>query len=314
MSQNEGDKKMKKENINIIINTQIPVKQTLSLESNLEAYKYSSIAEKETKDKIRKSLCDFNKNRVKDKKKNLTVKTCKVCGDDLCHGNHINICKHTKKWFINLECFGFDLNKFGTLDVFDEFEKIKKLLYKEYFVNMLSVDCIVKKYNYTGTTENFVHILKDGFGFKLRTFKESTSVSIEEGRYKINSAYSFKTGYKMTWDGKMFFYRSSYELKYSEYLDDQKIKYNYESLRIKYFDTEKNKTRIAVPDFYLIDYNQIVEVKSRVTFKKQNIIDKFESYIKHGYDPLLFYEGESYTLEEVKEKLCDYDYLLSGEY
>ena len=46
---------MKKENIDIIIDKQLPVKQDTypSLESILDPYKYSSIAGKETKDKIR---------------------------------------------------------------------------------------------------------------------------------------------------------------------------------------------------------------------------------------------------------------------
>lgn len=40
------------------------------------------------------------------------------------------------------------------------------------------------------------------------------------------------------------------------------IKYLYEPFRIKYKRSADNKTHVAIPDFYLVDDNLIVEVKS----------------------------------------------------
>lgn len=57
--------------------------------------------------------------------------------------------------------------------------------------------------------------------------------------------------------------------------------------------------RVAIPDFLLINSNEIVEIKSRVTFKKQNMLDKFKRYKELGYKPKMLYEGVMYNDEEI---------------
>lgn len=47
----------------------------------------------------------------------------------------------------------------------------------------------------------------------------------------------------------------------------------------------KKRNRVAIPDFYLPETNEIIEIKSSWTFDKQNMKDKFIAYKKLGYAP-----------------------------
>ena len=86
------------------------------------------------------------------------------------------------------------------------------------------------------------------------------------------------------------FYRSSYELEYYKILDEQKINYETEKLRILYWDSQLLKQRIAVPDIYIKKDNLIIEIKSNYTYDKINMKDKVKSYKEHGYNFKLILE------------------------
>ena len=94
--------------------------------------------------------------------------------------------------------------------------------------------------------------------------------------------------------------RSSYESDFANILDESKTPYEVEKLRIPYFDTQQNKQRIAIPDFYLPDTNTIVEVKSTWTLDKQNMIDKRVAYLKSGYNFKLWLEHEYVDLDSIE--------------
>lgn len=66
-------------------------------------------------------------------------------------------------------------------------------------------------------------------------------------------------------------------------MDIHKISYTYENLKIKFFDTQKNRYRLAIPDFYLPNTNTIVEIKSSWTLNVQEMKDKVKEYKKLGY-------------------------------
>ena len=89
---------------------------------------------------------------------------------------------------------------------------------------------------------------------------------------------------------KEVFLRSSYEIDYANYLDENKVEYEVESLRIKYYDTQKKEYRCAIPDFYIKSKNEIIEIKSTWTLNVQNMKDKFAEYIRLGYNPKLILE------------------------
>lgn len=94
--------------------------------------------------------------------------------------------------------------------------------------------------------------------------------------------------------------RSSYETDFANILDEQHTPYEVEALRIRYFDTQQQKERIAIPDFYLLETNTIIEVKSSWTFDKQNMLDKRAAYHELGYDFKLWYEHEFVDLDTFK--------------
>jgi DNA-dependent RNA polymerase auxiliary subunit epsilon len=97
----------------------------------------------------------------------------------------------------------------------------------------------------------------------------------------VNTKY--KSGWHITWNNKKVFLRSSYELEYATFLDENKIDYDVEKLRIQYVDSRDGSKRTAIPDFYLVDSNTIVEVKSCYTLNLQNMKDKFLEYERLGY-------------------------------
>ena len=77
---------------------------------------------------------------------------------------------------------------------------------------------------------------------------------------------------------------SSYELDYAKQLDDKQIDYDVESLHIKYWDSQQQRYRCAIPDFYIPSKHLIVEIKSNWTLDKQNMQDKENAYRKLGYN------------------------------
>jgi len=256
----------------------------------------------ETKQKISKSL---TKERVIKKRK------CKICGQETCI--NLEICNHTLKWFENLTPFGFNINVLGNDDIYLEYFRIKELLLKEYFDNMLSPYDISIKYNYNKSFENILHIFKS-FGIKTRKTSDSVINSYLQGKLGngCNSGnYQFKHGWHNTWDNKKIYYRSSYELNFAKDLDSKKIKYDVECFRIKYWDKQKRKYRVAIPDFHIPDSNNLYEIKSKITFNKQNIIDKFDEYIKLGFTPILVLDNIEYEYNDIF-RLMENEFILGN--
>ena len=122
---------------------------------------------------------------------------------------------------------------------------------------------------------------------KTRNLSESISNAILQGKIKISNDinnYRFKEEWHNTWDGKTVFLRSSYETVYANKLDSNKILYEVETLKIKYYDSQRKIYRCAIPDFYLPESNEIIEIKSSFTYDEQNMKDKFKAYRELGYN------------------------------
>jgi len=96
---------------------------------------------------------------------------------------------------------------------------------------------------------------------------------------------------------KRVYLRSSYELDFAKILDLQKIDYDVECLRIKYFDTLTNKYKCAIPDFFIPTTNEIFEIKSNWTLNLQNMKDKFLEYERLGYKPHLILEHKEVDVD-----------------
>jgi len=216
--------------------------------------------------------------------------TCKYCGQTKpC--KRPDVCKKYQIFPALIKYFGFDKNKIGTIDVYEEFDRVKNLLVEDYWSNELSIPEMAEKFNHKNI-RNFSKILKS-LDIDIRDLSKSITNYIKNNGLSNNyHNYNYKYGWHKAWNGKDVFYRSSYELEYAEQLDEQQIDYDMENLRILYWDSQLLKQRIAIPDFYLPETNTIVEIKSNWTYDEQNMKDKIKSYKKHGYKYKLILEKE----------------------
>lgn len=233
------------------------------------------------------------------KKKILKTTICKICGQKVCANPEI--CGNRKrnssrlKFFDTLvKYFNFDKTTIGTINVYKEFYKIKDILYKDYYDDELSYYDIRKKYNLPETSNN-INFLKK-FGIIKRSFTNTSKIAYLKGKIPTVSSDRFKHGWHTTWNNKQVYLRSSYEFDYAKELDEQKIDYEVEYFRIKYWDNQKYSYRCAIPDFYLKDSNTIVEIKSDYTYNEQNMKDKFTEYKKLGFNTKLILEHKEINL------------------
>lgn len=248
-------------------------------------------------DIIKQKISQSLKKYYKKDNKNIVKKY--FCGSLELNNENYEISKHqSSKWFNKLIPFGLNINTLYTKDFIDEYNKVKQLLYNEYVINQLSPKDIYIKYNckdYINNSETLLHLFKS-YNFPIRHYKEATTLSYLQGKLKVPTHTLGKSFYHNTWDGKIVYLRSSYELDYAIYLDSKKEKYEVEYMHIKYYDTSKKMYRCAIPDFYIPDKNLIIEVKSNYTLDIQNMKDKFKQYTILGYNTKLVLEHKDVDL------------------
>lgn len=248
----------------------------------------------------KKRIRGINLVRSKEKYKSYNFREIQLYECDKCGQKHCTneICK---KWNFQailtlIKYFKFNPQALGTIDFFNELNRIKADLEDIYIKE--GSGGILKKYNYP---EKHIGNIFKRFNIQRKTISDAVSLNYKLGKLgnQHNQNTQFKTEYHNTWDNKQYFLRSSYETDYANILDDQKISYLVESMRIQYFDTQKNKQRIAIPDFYLPETNTIVEIKSSWTLDIQNMKDKFIAYKKLGYNTKLIYEHKEVDINTI---------------
>jgi hypothetical protein len=253
---------------------------------------------KETKAKIGKSLKSTLSKRC-----NKKLSICKFCGKETAENNSRSWCsKDCKSKFYQsqslIKYFTFNKECLGSELAFEEWDRVRNLLYDLYWNKGKSSNSISKIFNYanpynlTGKIFNYLNIPK-------RTYSEASSNHIMHSHKQIEKHTQYKSGWHIAWNKKKVFLRSSYEFDFAEHLDNNKIDYEVEYLRIKYFDTQKQKVRIAIPDFYIPDSNEIIEIKSKFTLDKQNMIDKATEYINKGYRFSLMLDGKRLSFKDL---------------
>jgi hypothetical protein len=238
-----------------------------------------------------KFLCDECKNEKKNKKKK-----CKCCGDINCI--FTNKC-NSRLLKSLIKCFNFNSKVLGTIEYYTEYDRIHDLLNMDYIDNELSIVEISKKYNMRYSS--LWYIFKS-LEIKIRNISESQQKLIKNNKRILPCCkYPYKNGFHITWFGKEVFYRSNFELDYYKKLDENKIYYECESLRISYFDTQKNKERISVPDIYILNNNEITEIKSVYTYNEINMNDKIKKYKELGYNVKLIIGYGNKLFDNYKE-------------
>lgn len=245
---------------------------------------------------IYENISNLLKNKSIAPNKNKTKRnTCKICGALRGECKDSYVCSKYRL-FNGLIKFGFDINTKGTEKIIDEFYRVRNIIEKFYLLNGSNNDKLIETFNYYGGPSNFHKILKT-LDIQTRNLSEGQIFSLESGnRINMPQVNSYHDEYHKTWDNNIVYLRSSYETDYANILDDNKIHYEVESLKIKYFDTQLNKERIAIPDFYIRDKNLIVEIKSNFTLDIQNMKDKVISYKNNGYDFKLILEHKEVDL------------------
>ena len=219
---------------------------------------------------------------------------CPICGrirDINKHCNNSFCNNHSHQQFRSLiKYFGFDKTKLGTIDVENEYNRIRNILFDLYWNQNLSGSDIAKIYNYNNEP-NLISQIFNNLNIPKRNHHTALINAIELGKLNINNVHkSYKDEWHNTWEGKEVYLRSSYESDYANKLDEQKIKYEVESLRIKYFNSKLNEYHCAIPDFYLPETNTIVEIKSNWTLDIQEMKDKVKAYKELGYNFKLILE------------------------
>lgn len=182
----------------------------------------------------------------------------------------------------NLIKLGFDF-----LAPFEiEFYRFRNNLIELYCINKESIPNIMKKFNIPSSITIFS--LFKLLEISTRNFSEAGKLSLLNGR-SLPQSFNPTSNQKwhISWSGQRCFLRSSYEEEYAIFLDENKIEYKTESLRIEYFDSTTNSMRIAIPDFYLPEENKIVEIKASYWYNEKVMQDKFARYKELGYDTML---------------------------
>ena len=207
-------------------------------------------------------------------KKFIGTKGQKLCSEE-CYKEHKIIPTLIKY-------FGFNISKLNTIEIHEEINRIKNNLYNLYWNEHKSSSEICQLYNYPNVG-NLTAKLFNSLNIPSKSLKEANKENFTEGRLKIVSCPISKQQWYTTWNNKEVYLHSSYELDYAKELDEKQIDYDVECLRIKYWDSQKQEYRCAIPDFYIPKDNMIVEIKSSYTLDKQNMIDKKQAYLDLGY-------------------------------
>lgn len=229
-------------------------------------------------------------------RKNRKQKVCKYCGKP---GE--SVCSECKPFVQRVRTFN-RLNIEGS-NLKQKNQNLLKLLQGLYFGQQLSLEEIWER---TNLRYRQVEILFHTAGISLRSATSCQTNAFLTGRRDVSKPLEKRgiRGYHTTWQGTKVWYRSSYELAFAKLLDAQKIPYKVEAkeTRTKYWDSELQRERVAVPDFYLPDTGEIVEVKSTYTLGSvQRMLEKFEAYRNRGFSPKLWLNFEFVELK--KEKL-----------
>jgi len=210
---------------------------------------------------------------------------CVSCGEEFFarrkYCSDCNKYRQNKTLFEKLNIIETNLQRAGQL--------AKDKLVELYYVKKLSTLDIYRKY---GIKENTIFWYLKKHNIPLRTHSESVLKLHVEGKLTLPSNHMYKSGYHKTWFGKEVFLRSSYEFKFADHLDRLKVYYEVEDKRFQY--RYKNVLHTYIPDFYIPDWNLIVETKSGYfNDRDKNIIKKKRQSVQDsGLEFLLLLDDE----------------------
>jgi hypothetical protein len=98
------------------------------------------------------------------------------------------------------------------------------------------------------------------------------------GGYVQGSGRGKKTWYESKIAGNVFL-DSSYELRYAKYLDNNNIPWIKNNKKFPYYD-ENNRLRNYIPDFYLLETEDYIEIKGYKTIRDEYKWNQFPHTLK----------------------------------
>lgn len=227
---------------------------------------------------------------------------CKYCGSLKGQCRRPEICKSYQLFPKMIKLFRMDQKAIGTEKLYDEYDRISKEIQELYYNKKLSIPQIKELIGYKSSSGSLSKFLAHFIHF--RSSSDAIQNAFLNNRIKKIPIQNikFKTGYHTTWNNKKVLFRSSYEEDFCKELDKRKLDYSMESLRIRYFDSQKQKYRIAIPDFFIPSLNLIVEVKSSFTLDVKNMYDKVLVYKSLSYNFMLvlnrvYYKDMEYFID-----------------
>lgn len=250
--------------------------------------------------------CNISRKIFKEK-----TRKCLICGisypvSNKCTATNLCVMSRTKSGTFKLLAKTFDIELFNN-DSFDKIVNAISVLKTSYETYGMSTTDINNTFNIPCSIGQTAYFLKS-LGIQIRTISEANTLAHALGKFSSECNNQFNTGYHIGWNKKKHYYRSSYELIVMKHFDEIKADYEAESDRIVYWDSQKNKERVAIPDF-IVSNKLLYEVKSEWTYDRINMEDKFIAYRQAGYEPYLILEGTLYDeLPERKKEKTILDY------
>lgn len=224
------------------------------------------------------------------------LKECKICGQmkrdhELGRGHCSWLSLNLKRCPDFLKKVGIDESALGTPRIFEEINLLRSRVEEVYYASFSGLKAVKEQFGFSYHPDNLLKYLK----VPRRSLSESTSLAHLYSR-QPKSRSKYKTEYHVTWDGRTVFLRSSYESEFATLLDSQKVYYEVERVRIRYWDSVREAERTAVADFYIPETREVIEVKSIYTYNEQNMVDRFDAYTKMGFKPKLWLDKQFVTV------------------
>lgn len=131
---------------------------------------------------------------------------------------------------------------------------------------------------------------------KARKISIKLREGLQSGRIRLSKSWK-RVPYKN------LILRSEWEKIVARCLDENKIKWKYENFVIPYWDSQRHIKANTIPDFYLPDFNMVIEVKSNAEYKSRRTLDKIKGVKKNGYRFLLAGRKEIAILIDNKQNI-----------
>lgn len=144
---------------------------------------------------------------------------------------------------------------------------------------------------------------------QLKTVIDVTNNSPEYADYRRRRTQGFSYGKRhdyVTRDGKTLKLKSFLECTAAKFLEVNDFEFEYETVEISYENPWDGRIHNYFPDFYLPDYNLLLEVKPSDKVNDDTVVAKKEAAEKEGYNFLFVTSHDLKTYKTLISKIKDF--------